>query len=446
MIEKYQKYKDCNLKWIGEVPEHWGVGSVKHCFKFKVGFTPPTSIDEFYDSENGVGWVTISDMDKKYVSDSKNKISKKAIEVYSKEIVPEGSLLYSFKLSVGKVAFAGKDIFTNEAIFSILPEENLELSYYYYCLPSILIHNANENIYGAKIFNQEVIKNSRLPIPPKEEQVKIAQYLDHQTAIIDQLILQKEKLIELLKEKRQAVINEAVTKGLDPNAKMKDSGIEWLGEVPEDWVVSKLKYISTVISKGTTPSTEGKGLVDNGIRYLKAENIKDSEVSLSPEFFIDDETHEILKRSQLRENDILFVIAGATIGKVAILPGEFAPSNTNQAVCFIRLKENENHKFIHNWLMSPKIRDQVWLKAVQAAQPNLSMENLGNFSVPYPPKAEQEDIVKFLNQKNNEYASLINNNLTVIEKLKEYRQSIISETVTGKIDVRDWQPKNLQNN
>jgi type I restriction enzyme S subunit len=163
------------------------------------------------------------------------------------------------------------------------------------------------------------------------------------------------------------------------------------------------------------------------------------EIDYSPTKQVSLEAYNLFKKKQdIQENDILFVIAGATIGKVAILPKELTPSNTNQAVSFIRLKEGENHKFVHYWLLSSKIYDQIWFWAVQSAQPNLSMESLGNFPVPYPSIHEQELIVNFLNCKFGEYESVIVNNLNQIEKLKEYRQSLISEAVTGKIDVRDW--------
>lgn len=443
MRKVYEKYNVSNLQWIGSVPQHWKVGAVKHCFKFKVGFTPPTSNNDFYDPENGFDWVTISDIDRKYIFESKNKISKTAIDVYSKEIVPAGSLLYSFKLSVGKVAFAGKDIFTNEAIFSILPDENLELSYYYYCLPAILIHNANENIYGAKIFNQEVIKNSRLPIPPKEEQTRIAQYLDHHTSIIDELIQQKEKLIELLKEKRQAVINEAVTKGLNPNAKMKDSGIEWLGVVPEKWDVTKLKFLAKL--NPSKSEIENRITGDDVVSFLPMEKVEEnwsydknctakySEVSAGLTYF--------------KEGDIIMAKITPCFenGKAAILESlvnGFGFGSTEFHT--IRPFKIDRRYLFYVTRSDYFMSNGESFMTGSAGQKRVPTSFISDFFVPIPNPNEQNEIALFIEshiKKNNK----ISNELKLqIEKLKEYRQSIISEAVTGKIDVRDWQPNKLQ--
>lgn len=443
MSKKYIKYKDSNLKWIGEVPHHWKVGAVKHCFKFKVGFTPPTSNDEFYDPENGFDWVTISDMDRKYVYDSRNKISKKAIDVYSKEIVPAGSLLYSFKLSVGKVAFAGKDIFTNEAIFSILPDDNLELSYYYYCLPSILIYNANENIYGAKIFNQEVIKNSRLPIPPKAEQIKIAQYLDHQTAIIDQLILQKEKLIELLKEKRQAVINEAVTKGLNPDAIMKDSGIEWLGAIPQTWNLVQIRHLNTKVGSGVTPKGGAKVYTEEGIIFIRSQNVHFDGLRLDDVVRIDLDTHEKMSGSKVQFKDVLLNITGASIGRCCVVDIH-EEMNVNQHVCIIRPTQRVLPEYLNLVLRSNIGQVQIKLGTTGGNREGLTFEAIKEFTIPLPELNEQQEILDKVQSSLKRYYELENLNSIQIDKLKEYRQSIIAEAVTGKIDVRDWQPKKQQ--
>lgn len=438
-MKQYEKYRDSNFEWIGPVPQHWKVGAVKHCFKFKVGFTPPTSNDEFYDQENGFDWVTISDIDRKFIYDSKNKISKKAIEVYSKEIVPAGSLLYSFKLSVGKVAFAGKDVFTNEAIFSILPDENLELSYYYYCLPVILIHNANENIYGAKIFNQEVIKNSRLPIPPKAEQAQIAKYLDYKTSVVNELIKQKERIIELLKEKKQSIINEAVTKGINPNAKMKYSNIEWLGDIPADWSIVPLKYLGAIkYGLGQPPKSK-----ENGLPLIRATNVERGKIVTKDLIFVDPDDVPFARDPVLKENDIIVVRSGAYTADSAIIPKEFEGAITGYDM--VIRAEKVNPKLLAFALLSYYLlNNQLFLKRMRSAQPHLNAEELGESFLLLPPAKEQSDIVNYLEYQTHRIDDLVDRILTAISKLKEYRQSMIIEAVTGKIDVRDWKPNKQQ--
>lgn len=283
---------------------------------------------------------------------------------------------------------------------------------------------------------QQGIRNVVIPVPPLTFQRRIADFLDRKTAAIDGLIEKKERLIALLEEKRQALITQAVTKGLDPNVPMKDSGIEWLGKIPAHWDVPRLKHLSARISKGTTPSTIGEELVSSGIRFVKAENITASgRVASSPEFFISPATDAALSRSRLRSDDILVVIAGATTGKSAVLQSDLVPANTNQAVCFVRLRETRRASFVQAWLATPLVAAKVSLSSVQSAQPNLSMEDLGNIHIPSPPSCELARLTEHLNSI--QYATakpreLLGKQLVL---LREYRQALISEAVTGKLDV-----------
>jgi type I restriction enzyme S subunit len=439
-MKRYDCYKNSDVDWIGEIPENWKIGALKHCFKFNVGFTPPTSNEKYYievDSNEGHDWVTIGDLKSKYIFDSKHKISDLAAESYNKDIIPKGSLLYSFKLSVGKVAFAGKDIYTNEAIFSILPDENLELSFYYYCLPTILIHNANENIYGAKIFNQEVIKNSKLPIPSLEEQTQIAAFLDYKTNLIDATIEKKKRLIELLKEKRQAVINEAVTKGLNPNAPMKDSGVEWLGEIPEHWDKLKIGRTFNLIGSGTTPNTNtDKFYNDGNINWLNTGDLNDSYIFETKKKI----TVIALKETSLKifpEDCIVIALYGATIGKLGHLK---IATTTNQACCVLSNSKSVINRFLFYYFLSS--REHIISMAYGGGQPNISQELIKQLYIPTPSLEEQSLIVSTLDELTLKIDESINKIEIAISKLETYRQSLISEAVTGKIDVREWQINN----
>jgi type I restriction enzyme, S subunit len=282
---------------------------------------------------------------------------------------------------------------TDNALVLDASPSNFDLSY----LAAVLrIRNLNEiaSKTAQPLVTGTQVRDQRMPCPPFQDQHIIASFLDRKTTEIDQLIASKEKLISLYEEEKSAIINHAVTRGLDPTVKTKPSGAEWLGDIPEHWEVKRLKRLSTIISKGTTPSTIGREILPVGdIRFIKAENVVNNTVVAEPDNFIDEKTNEIIGRSQLEESDILFVIAGATIGKVAILPAKFCPANTNQAISFIRLQDKNNVKFVWYWLQSDSISKVLWLDAVQSAQPNLSMENLGNFHVPFPLAIEQSAIV-----------------------------------------------------
>ncbi|MGI2930867.1 restriction endonuclease subunit S [Vibrio fluvialis] len=290
------------------------------------------------------------------------------------------------------------------------------------------------------------LKKLKVPYPSHDEQTKIANFLDHETAKIDTLIEKQQQLIKLLKEKRQAVISHAVTKGLNPQAPMKNSGVEWLGEVPEHWDVSRIKYLSSIISKGTTPSTIGGDFVTEGVRFLKAENIgKSTSVKPFPEFFISEKVDTQLSRSRLKENDVLVIIAGATTGLASIVQKDVLPANTNQAVSFIRPANPKLSYWIVNWLTTEFVQSTIWMGAVQAAQPNLSMEDLGNIPIVVPPESELVLIQESLKGKLATLDNLMIKAESAISIMQERRTALISAAVTGKIDVRNWQAPTSQN-
>lgn len=308
----------------------------------------------------------------------------------------------------------------------------------YALLEHRFIERVNGSTYGSKMprANWDFIGEMEVPLPPVETQRAIADFLDRKTASIDALIQKKEKLIELLDEKRAALINQAVTKGLDPNAPKKDSGIPWIGEIPAHWSITKLRYATSIVSKGTTPTTEGAVFTDEGVRFLKAENIKrDGTVSERPEFFIDRSTDRLLRRSQLKEHDILVVIAGATTGKSGVLRAEALPANTNQAVSFVRLNDPSRADFVNAWLMSSGIQQQVWLLAVQSAQPNLSMENLRSFPCPWPPTNESLEICEWIGRQQQVFGALKNSLERQIRFLVEYRLSTVTAAVCGQAEI-----------
>ncbi|HEC1569995.1 TPA: restriction endonuclease subunit S, partial [Campylobacter upsaliensis] len=201
--------KNSGIEWLGEIPKHWEVKKIKYIYKSINGFTPDTSNASYYDNFNGYDWITISDINKKYVNESEVKVSQKYIDKFHPQVTPKGSLLYSFKLSVGLVAFAKKDIYTNEAVLSFLNTNDVDLNFLYYS--SFLIQfNAKENIYGAKLLNKELINNAFMVFPPLQEQKEIAEFLDKKCEKINSVIEKTKKQIELIKEYKNTLINEAV--------------------------------------------------------------------------------------------------------------------------------------------------------------------------------------------------------------------------------------------
>jgi len=437
-MKKYDSYKDSGVEWIGEVPTHWGVDILNRIFKINTGFTPSTSNNEFY--ENGVhDWITIRDLDGKYVSESKTKLTD--IAVQGKTIIPKGSLLYSFKLSVGQMAFTTKDIYTNEAIFSVFPSEKLNLNYYYYLLDRILIHNSNENIYGAKILNQELIKASKLLVPSEEEQTTIANYLDHKTTQIEHLIAKKEQFIQLLEEERIAVINQAVTKGLDPSVPLKHSGIEWLGEIPKHWEVKKLKQIFNS-SKGLTITKEN--LESEGIPCVNY-----GEIHSKFGFEVDIEKHQLKcvnatyldsdYKSLIQTGDFVFADTSEDI----VGAGNFTYLKSNHEIfagyhtIILRALENIESRYFAYQFDSIPFRTQIRQSVKGIKVFSITQGILKNTCLWIPELDEQRQIIEFLDIETERIVSLKNSTRKEIELLKEYKTALISEVVTGKVDVRN---------
>lgn len=430
----YPEYKDSGVEWLGSIPKGWNISKVKYIAPFQVGWTPPTKNEANFIGNNL--WVNISDLKGKFISSTAKYISDKAAKEASMEITPKGSLLYSFKLSVGAVSFAACDLYTNEAIASFLNYAELPLSYLYYVLPKFIIENASTNIYGAKILNQELIKNAFLLVPNHDEAEKIALFLDHETAKIDNLIEKQQQLIELLKEKRQAVISHAVTKGLNPDVPMKDSGVEWLGEVPEHWEVCLLKLKCDAITDGAHISPETNG----GLYYfVSIKDIKKGVIDFDNALLTTVKSYEYLIRTGCMplSGDILFSKDG-TIGQTAIAPSSIEFVVASSLIIIRPNKTKVLSEFLNFLLQSSLVKEQVESFVKGAALRRLSIQNLQKVFGIFPPLNEQIKISNYINKKLASFDILETQAAVQINLLQERRTALISAAVTGKIDVRDW--------
>ena len=433
--QQYEEYKDSGVNFLDDIPEHWVVSKVKYLAPFQVGWTPPTKNDLNFIGENL--WVNISDLKGKVISNTVKQISDKAALEASMDITPKGSLMYSFKLSVGAVSFAGCDMYTNEAIASFLDTAKLPLSYLYYALPKFVIENASTNIYGANILNQELIKNAILLELPFDEAEKIANFLDHETAKIDSLIEKQQQLIQLLKEKRQAVISHAVTKGLDPNVPMKDSGVEWLGQVPEHWVKSKLKFIVKSIIDAehkTAPYFE-----DGEYLVCRTTNVKNGQLKLDGGKYTNQDTYnEWTQRAIPEIGDILFT-REAPAGEACVYDGSVSLCLGQRMVLFKLNQSKVCPDFVLYSIYSGLADDFIKQLSQGSTVTHFNMADIQNIPLFEPPQNEQIKIIEYLTSITNRYDELIENAESAIQLMQERRTSLISAAVTGKIDVRNWQ-------
>ena len=283
-----------------------------------------------------------------------------------------------------------------------------------------------------------------LPLPPLEEQKAIADFLDKKSEQIDCFISLQKEAISLLKELRQAEITKAVTKGLDENAEMKDSGVEWIGDIPSEWDIKKITHI---VDK-THPYAFGDGDhgiiktedYDNaGIPYIRVQNINwCSKLSLDNVVYISEELNKKIQKSTLRPNDVLFVKTGATIGKTGIIPENIPIANTTSHVGKITVSKDNNAKYILYALSSSVTYKQFWdIASQKTTRPELSIDESKSIRLIIPNNIDiQTDIVTYLDKKCAEIDSAIQNKEALIEKVTEYKTRLISDAVTGKIDVR----------
>jgi type I restriction enzyme S subunit len=439
MIKCYEKYKQTKNIWYPEVPSHWLLSKVKYVAKTIAGGTPSTDKSEYWDNGD-IPWLPSGKLQNCDITTAEKFITEEGLNNSStKWIKSDTTLIALTGATCANIGFLRFQACANQSVVAIdeFPDK-ANSRFLFYMLISMRKQILTHQSGGAQAgINDGNVKNLFLVVPPLNEQLKIAQYLDHQTVIIDQLIQQKEKLIELLKEKRQAVINEAVTKGLNPNTKMKDSRIEWLGDVPGHWEVTKMKFIAT-ITRGAIlrPVDDPAYFDDNGEwTYL---NISDA--TKCDKYLYEGKLRlsELGSTKSARVNpDNLILTASATIGKpfinkipVCVHDGFIPITNIKCSI-----------DYLYHYLRNPQL--YIGLGKVNT-QKNIYLDEVKDMFVTQPPMDEQYEIVSFL-----ERFELVNNNLlqqinTQIEKLKEYRQSIISEAVTGKIDVRDWQPSKKQ--
>ena len=436
MEKRYYKYKDSGIAWIGEIPEHWEIRKLKNIFLLSTG-TTPKEYDKISEGDNLINWYTPSDIldGCNDLFSSQRKLSEKVIYDNKISLFPIGTLLYvGIGASAGKVGYANENGYSNQQITGLIPLECYSRFYFYYL--SVLKDKIRDNAFFTTlpIINNVYLGQELLPYPLLSEQQSIATYLDQKCSEIDELITLQEEMITKLQSYKQSVITEAVTKGLDKNIPLKDSGIEWIGEIPEYWEVSKTLFsLSIPITDGphTTPE-----LFETGIPFVSAEAVSfgNGRIDFSHirGYISDNFYQECCKKYIPQIDDIYMIKSGATTGRVAIVDTDIKFTIWSPLAVFRCNKERMLPRFLFYQLQSNGYQKQIEQNWSYGTQQNIGMRTLEKLILSVPPLSEQQSIANYLDQKCSEIDELISIKQQKIEKLKDYKKSLIFECVTGK--------------
>ncbi len=433
---KYQSYKPTGVEWIGEIPEHWKKCRLKNVSKSVNGYSFKS--DDF-DKEYDIPVIRIGDVGDKIDFEDCIKVKSDFLTDKKDFVVFRNDILIG--LTGGTIGKSGRYNYDTPSLLNQrvgLLRNNKDLLnglLYYYVKSEVFIRYIYFDCYGGgqdNISMNDILKMV-FPLPPLQEQHQIVEFLDEKTELIDKLISTKERKITLLKEQRTTLINQVITKGLNPNVKMKDSGVEWIGEIPEDWDFGKLKYFTTLVTDGSHFSPE---VIDEGRFYISVTDItKDNRINFDDCKKISNESFEELERNGCRPQigDIL-VTKDGTIGRGCVV-NDLNDFVILSSLGLIRVKPQHSNKYFLYYLLSGLNIDQMYSHIRGSGITRLTIKLINDLIVVIPTISEQHKIVEYLDSNTKEIDDLVQLEQKKIDLLKEYRQSLISEVVTGKIKV-----------
>jgi type I restriction enzyme S subunit len=446
--QTYPEYKESSVEWSDNIPKSW----VEVPLKLLVSTRKGVAFKSADFCETGCKVVKASDIKNLTIENSIVYLPETFKNLYPKAVLNAGNIILSTvgsaahvkNSAVGQLGrlpkkLAGSLLNQNTVIFE--PNTGKISENYLFILLQMSAYRDHLDLHAHGTANQASLNISEMlsfycVLPPFEEQQKIANFLDHETAKIDTLIAKQEKLIELLKEKCQAVISHAVTRGLNPDAPMKDSGVEWLGEVPEHWDVGRYKFCTKRIIVGIAEAAT-HAYADSGVPIVRSTNIKEEELETQNLLFLKPEFAEKNSSKYLFHNDVVTVRTG--------YPGISAvvPESLNKSHCFTNLVatplELHHPKFLSEYLNSYIGKAYFDLFSWGSAQQNISVPILQNFPIAFPSADEELEIVEYLKTQRAKFKKLITKAKYSIELMKERKTALISAAVTGKMDVRNWQ-------
>jgi len=428
----YPAYKPSGVAWLGDVPKHWEVRRLKYTASINDEALPETT-----DPDYEFNYVDIGNVDAVKGIVAKEAYRFENAPSRARRIVRDGDIIVStvrtYLRAIAPIREPEDHLIVSTG-FAVVRPRGIDPDYLSYALRSpFFVETVFSRSTGVSYpaINASEVGTIEVTIPTAEEQQAIAAFLDWETARIDALVEKKRRQIELLQEKRSALVSHAVTKGLDPDAPMKDSGIEWLGQIPAHWDVKRIKQLGTIrYGLGEPPE-----YVDDGLPFIRATDIKRGKIDLDAVKRVRPDDVPWSRRPTLGLHEILVVRSGAYTGDSAIV--------TEGAVGCIAgydmvLTVNRAHAPFVAWVLLSKymLQGQVYLERLRAAQPHLNAEELGGFVIMMPPLVEQRANTDFLNHETGRIDAMVDKINQSMDRLREFRTALISAAVTGKIDVR----------
>ncbi len=425
----YIQYKDSGIQWLGEIPSHWEIVPL-----YSVASYNDESWDESTPKETVINYVEISDVTLENGIKNVSQVEFGSAPSRARRKTRIGDIIIStVRTYLRAVAPITADDITVSTGFAVLRPQKVNSKYLmYYTVSSGFIADVIGNSEGTSYpaINASELVHLKIALPPRTEQQAIASYLDTATAKIDEAIAQQQKMIDLLNERKQIIINNAVTKGLNPNAKMKPSGIDWIGNIPEHWKVCKIKQHCKV-KTGKTPSTSNRSYFEDGnIKWFTPGDLNNFEL-LDSERKVTVKAKSEQACTMFPANTVFLVGIGGTIGKVGYCESE---ATCNQQINAISPNPNNvNHKYLAYFIQCN--RAQIIQLANLSTLPIINQDRTGSLLFLVPPLYEQEEIVRFIEEKTTPLNESMNASIRKIVLLQERKQIIINDVVTGKVKV-----------
>jgi type I restriction enzyme S subunit len=454
-LPPYPKYKASGVEWLGDIPEHWKTKPLGRLVRFRGGATPNKGKPEYWDGE--IPWVSPKDMKVQRISDVPDHVSNEAFDNSPLTLIPVQSVLIVVRGMIlahsFPVAIADSQLTINQDMKALIAGREIDPEFLSWLLngaKSAIVSLAEESAHGTRKLETETISKFLVIVPPRAEQQAITEFLDHETGRISTLITKKRTLIERLKEKRTALISRTVTRGLppeaagtagfDPHPKLKPSGIDWLWDIPEHWEAKRFRYLIHELDQGSSPVAGNSPATDDECGVLKLSAAREGRFIPAENKALEDALDQTTAITP-RAGDLLISRANTPerVGDVALVSQDHPHLLIPDLLFRVRVRQSlADPSFLCHFLLSRNARAQIESDArgSSGSMVKLGQNHIRDWLIPCPPLVEQRAISAFLHCQSDKIDQMIETVATAIERLQEYRTSLITAAVTGMIDVR----------